>query len=172
MGSSSFYRCCFVQPEVSTATLSMPVHKYNSAVLATHLVGERICGAVPSAVTRHDRKVQLTGKMAPYVAGNMDPVNDCIFANIANARFVFICVYTNRSFNEKVAGMTQNHGSKRTSTSRALRTRPILRIRRGTGVQSTQRSSTRAREPRRRTEGYRDPSDVPCMCERVLLGLR
>lgn len=104
LGSSAVYRCCFVQPEVSSATSSMPVHRYNSAVLATHLVSENVYGAIPSTVKHHSHKVQLSGRLTPYVVAEMGVACEWTFANIAKSRFIFICTDDNGSH---IAGVTR-----------------------------------------------------------------
>lgn len=104
VGSSAVYRCCFIQPEVSSATSSMPAHRYKSATLATHVVSESICGAVPSAVNLHKVKIQLSGRLAPYVVAHMGTSHEWTFANIAKSKFVFICTDDNGSH---MAGLTR-----------------------------------------------------------------
>jgi hypothetical protein len=97
VGSSAIYRCCFVQPEISTATASMPSHRYERARLATHVVSENINGAAPSTVTCYSTKVQLSGRLTPYVVAEMAVDCDWTFANIAKSRFIFMCTDDNGS---------------------------------------------------------------------------
>lgn len=103
-GSSGIYRCCFVQPEISTATASTLAHRYERAKLATHIVSENINGAAPSTVTCHRKRIQISGRLAPYVVAEMDVDCDWTFANIAKSRFIFICTDDNGSH---IVGMTR-----------------------------------------------------------------
>lgn len=104
VGSLAVYRCCFVQPEISSATASTLAHRYERAKLATHIVSESINGAIPSTVICHSKKVQMSGRLTPYVIAEMDVDCDWTFANIAKSRFIFICTDDNGSH---VASMTR-----------------------------------------------------------------
>lgn len=113
IASSAVYRCCFIQPELSSATACAPAYRYRDAVLSTHIVSEEIGGATSSRVTKHSHRIQLSGRMVPYVVDHMNIRCDWSFVNISKSRFLFICTDENgshlASFSKKSMEMLKPH---------------------------------------------------------------
>lgn len=91
MGSSAVYRCCFVQPELSSATASASAYKFDEAKFASHVVTEEIGGATSPRIVKYTHRIQLSGRMVPYVVAHMNLRCDWSFVNISKSRFLFIC---------------------------------------------------------------------------------
>ncbi|KAF2862370.1 hypothetical protein K470DRAFT_9252 [Piedraia hortae CBS 480.64] len=90
VGTSAVYRCCFVQPVLSSSTECIPVAKYFDAEMATHRLCEEL-GAVACTVVKHNYKVQVSGRLTPYVTDNIETTCGWSFVNVSKSRFVFIC---------------------------------------------------------------------------------
>lgn len=89
-------RCAFIQPELASATCSIPASKLQAAQLAKKNIAYDIpfaeeCRVGPPA-GRPNGTPQISGRMAPYVVsrGRLDEFATWGFANICKSRLLFI----------------------------------------------------------------------------------
>ena len=89
-------RCVFVQPEVASATCSIPASKLQAAQIAKRDITYDIPFAeecrVGPPVGRPNSTTQISGRMAPYVVSKarLENVVTWGFANICKSRLLFI----------------------------------------------------------------------------------
>lgn len=89
-GTQHIYRCCFVQPEIASATCSFPVVRKPEVVLSLESVCEALPDATPCTVSKAKNFPQISGRMTPYVVENLSFEVSWGFANICRSRFLFI----------------------------------------------------------------------------------
>ena len=89
-------RCAFVQPELASATCSIPASKLQAAEVAKRSVVFDIPFAeecrIGPPTGRPNGTPQISGRMAPYVvsAGRLEDVASWGFANVCKTRLLFI----------------------------------------------------------------------------------
>lgn len=95
-------RCCFIQPEVASATCTIPASKSEKAISAKKVVSHAIPWAneclitsEPGTVRRSGvtpRTPQISGRMAPYVVDEAGLGNVCVwgFGNLCKTRLLFM----------------------------------------------------------------------------------
>jgi len=84
----AIYRCCFIQPEIASATCSFPLVGYPEVLMAL----ETVCNALPDVVpcTVFKKSRQISGRMAPYVANRLPFKVSWGFANMCRSYFLFV----------------------------------------------------------------------------------
>lgn len=88
--NEAVYRCCFIQPELCSATCSFRRPYLDKARDALSAVTSMIPDAAPCAVHLNNRYPQLSGRMVPYVIDRVDFDVKWGFANIAKSYIMFI----------------------------------------------------------------------------------
>ncbi len=90
-------RCGFIQPEVSTATCTVPPMYLSSLITAKNVVAQRFPGAPECGVLQKGAVPQVSGRMAPYVIEEAQLGDICKwgFLNACKTKIVFI--YTDAS---------------------------------------------------------------------------
>lgn len=96
-GLNSMVRCCFVQPEVTSALFSVPLINRTRCEMARSVVCGSIPGVIPCTITSTTRVTQVSGRLAPYVLNEIDVVASWTFANIAKSKILFVCTDNNGS---------------------------------------------------------------------------
>lgn len=85
-GGDRIYRCCFYQPELSSATYTVSRDSANEIRTAAAATAEELPGAVPCI----PRGRQLSGRMAPYVIDCSNTSGRWTFANLAKSYLLFV----------------------------------------------------------------------------------
>lgn len=88
--NEAVYRCCFIQPELCSATCSFMRPYLEKARLALSDVAHMIPDAAPCAVHPNNKYPQLSGRMVPYVVDRVDFDVKWGFANVARSYILFI----------------------------------------------------------------------------------
>lgn len=96
-GLDSMVRCCFIQPELTSAVCSVPLNTYARYEMAKNIVCDSIPGATPCTVKSATKVVQISGRLAPYVVDEVGVINCWTFANIAKSKILFVCTDNNGS---------------------------------------------------------------------------
>lgn len=65
--SDSVSRCCMIQPEVASATCTVPLSCYDALLLCKNVVSQRQPSAPECGITVATSVAQVSGRMAPYV---------------------------------------------------------------------------------------------------------
>lgn len=91
-GHDNIYRCCFVQPEVSSSTCTLPSWLSADVMHAIETISEAIPGAEPCSFELR-KTIQLSGRMTPYVIDEIDAHTRAQwgYGNIAKSRILFLC---------------------------------------------------------------------------------
>lgn len=92
--NEAVYRCCFIQPELCSATCSFRRPYLEKAREALSEVTSLIPDASPCAVHPNNKYPQLSGRMVPYVIDKVDFDVKWGFANIARSYIIFIITTT------------------------------------------------------------------------------
>ncbi len=89
--TNTIYRCCFIQPELSSATCSMPASWKSTATDALNSVSNEFPDAHPCTLHTRNRFSQLSGRMTPYVVEKLPfEIKSWGFANISLSYFLFL----------------------------------------------------------------------------------
>lgn len=96
-GTTSMYRCCFIQPELTSTMCCVPLSAYYECVNKTNLISNSIPGCVPCTVTPNKNVAQMSGRLTPYVIDEIGIKCEWDFVNIAKSRMLFICTDDNGS---------------------------------------------------------------------------
>lgn len=88
--TSAIYRCCFIQPEISSMTCSFPIAWKLTADDALGIVSSTFPDAVPCTLTAKNKLVQLSGRMTPYVANILPFGVSWGFANVSGSYILFL----------------------------------------------------------------------------------
>lgn len=86
----SIYRCCFIQPEIASATCSVPIYRKSEVLLTLNEITDRFSEAVPCTISDAQKRPQLSGRMTPYVVDALSFDVTWGFANICRSYFLFI----------------------------------------------------------------------------------
>lgn len=97
VGTASIYRCCFIQPEVTTATSTIPLSKSQTAKFIIGIISENIPGSIPCRVTVNVRTAQVSGRMTPYVTSELKTEHEWTFLNLSKSKLLFVCTDDNGS---------------------------------------------------------------------------
>jgi hypothetical protein len=88
--TTTILRCCFIQPEISSATCSFGLSYYNNANTILKSVCDKLPDAPPSRLIKHKVSCQLSGRMTPYIISDMKCTVNWGFANISKSYFLFL----------------------------------------------------------------------------------
>lgn len=88
--SEVVYRCCFVQPEIASATCSFAKSWRPTVEYAIEQVCEAIPYATKCSLSSAARSPQISGRLAPYVVDSLPFKVTWGFANICKSYFLFI----------------------------------------------------------------------------------
>jgi len=91
-GSEYICRCCFIQPELSSATGSLGVQRQAELVRSCNVVSASLPGSSSCTVSPKKVRVQVSGRMAPYVVDEAGLGAECTwgFANVSRSKILFI----------------------------------------------------------------------------------
>jgi hypothetical protein len=88
--TSAIYRCCFIQPEISSTTCSFPISWKPTVSDALHSVCKAFPDAMPCTLSTKNRQPQLSGRMTPYVVNMLPFEVSWGFANISGSYILFV----------------------------------------------------------------------------------
>lgn len=88
--TSTIYRCCFIQPEISSMTCSIPAAWRPTAQIALRDVSRTYPDAIPCTLSDRTKLPQLSGRMTPYVVDILPFEVKFGFANISGSYFLFL----------------------------------------------------------------------------------
>lgn len=88
--TDTIYRCCFIQPEISSMTCSFSSAWRLTVENALDNISNDFSDAVPCTLSNKNRLLQLSGRMTPYVANILPFQVSWGFANISGSYFLFL----------------------------------------------------------------------------------
>lgn len=88
----SVTRCCMVQPEVASATCTIPLPHRKSILASKEAVSERHPGAPECGMSVTSSVVQMSGRMTPYVVEDSGLRDKCKwgFVNACKSKVLFV----------------------------------------------------------------------------------
>lgn len=88
--TNTIYRCCFIQPEISSTTCSIPAAWQPTAVEALNIISNEFPNVIPCTLFNKNKLPQLSGRMTPYVVDILPFDVTWGFANISGSYFLFL----------------------------------------------------------------------------------
>lgn len=88
----SITRCCMIQPEIASATCTVPLSYHKFLLSCKNTVSERHPAAPECSISTVKTVVQVSGRMAPYIIDEARLTDDCRwgFVNACKSKILFI----------------------------------------------------------------------------------